>query len=491
MTPTAPGSRENGWTQQRSGFRRVGAQRRRAVRRLRVRRWVSGVLIAVGAVLGAGIWFVAVPVLTVGTAYKAKMLCSEVFVAKRAVRDAVGGLAIDDLRALRVISAEVNEGNGIVTTRFLGLLERRARYRGGLGCALDTGAGWLAVPPDGESLSAPARVTRLASDSIAPVATGAGEALDAALDAAFAEPDSSPPRRTRAVVVMQRGAIVAERYAPGVSAETPLAGWSMTKSVLNALVGIAVREGKLALDAPVRLAAWNATGDPRGRITVSDLLRMSSGLAFDEGQADPRSDILRMLFGESDMAAFAASRELVARPGIRWDYSTGTSMILSRVLREALGDEAYWALPREALFDPLGMSFAVLEADASGTFVASSYMYATAREWARFGQLYLQDGAWMGERILPEGWVEYTRTPAPAAPPGTYGAHFWLRTPAEYRGPEAELPADVFQAVGHEGQFITIIPSREAVIVRLGRTRHASSWHHDRFVASILAALGQ
>jgi CubicO group peptidase (beta-lactamase class C family) len=256
--------------------------------------------------------------------------------------------------------------------------------------------------------------------------------MDEVLNDAFAEPDSAHPRRTCAIVVMQHGVVVAERYAAGAGAETPLIGWSMTKSVLNALVGIAV--------------------------------------------------------DEPDMASFAADKVLESNPGSRWKYSSGTSLILSRVLREALGDEAYWRFPRTALFAPLGMRHALLQADPSGTFVASSYMYATAREWGRFGQLYLQDGVWRGERILPEGWVEYTRTPAPAAP-STYGAHFWLSTPTEYRWPTVELPAGVFHAVGHEGQFVTLVPSRNVVIVRLGRTRYPNAWAHDRFVSKVLAAL--
>lgn len=451
--------------------------------------WIRRSLLVLLLASGAGLWFVAIPVITVGTSYKAKMVCSEVFVAGRAVHDVIAALEIDDLEALRTISAEVNEPEGLVTTRFAGLFERRARHRGELGCALDVGGRWLATTVEGDSAHRANDSRRAMRGSITPLAPPARQALDAAIDQAFAEPDSSRPKRTRAVVVMRGGVIVAERYAAGITADTPLPGWSMTKSVLNALVGIAVGEGKLAIDEPAPVAAWREPGDARATITVRHLLQMSSGLAFDEGQSDPRSDILRMLFGEPDMAAFAASREPAHPPGARWDYSTGTSMILSRVLREALGDDEYWRFPREKLFAPLGMERAVLEADASGTFVASSYMYATAREWARFGQLYLQDGWWRGVRILPEGWVAFTRAPAPAAPPATYGAHFWLRTPGEYRGPEAGLPPDVFQAVGHEGQFITIIPSYDVVIVRLGRTRHASAWQHDRFVAGVLAAL--
>lgn len=224
---------------------------------------------------------------------------------------------------------------------------------------------------------------------------------------------------------------------------------------------------------------------------MSHLLRMSGGLEFDENQASASSDILQMLYGESDMAEFASRKGLVGEPGAVWSYSSGTSLILSQILREHLGDGTYHGWPRRELFQPLGMGRAVMEVDGAGTFVASSYMYATAREWARFGQLYLQDGVWQNQRLLPEGWVAYTTTRAPAETLGVYGAHFWLSTPAEYRGPAVSLPAGIYHAAGHEAQFVTIVPSHDVVIVRLGKTRYPSAWQHDRFVAGVLAALPQ
>ena len=156
-----------------------------------------------------------------------------------------------------------------------------------------------------------------------------------------------------------------------------------------------------------------------------------------------------------------------------------------------MGEADYPGFPRRELFGPLGMESAVLEPDAAGTFLGSSYLYATARDWARFGQLYLQDGVWAGRRILPEGWVDYTRTPAPASPEGRYGAHFWLQLSEEYREAKARspLPPDSFPAVGHEGQLVTIVPSRDLVVVRLGLTRQAGGWHQDRFVAQVIEAL--
>jgi hypothetical protein len=196
-----------------------------------------------------------------------------------------------------------------------------------------------------------------------------------------------------------------------------------------------------------------------------------------------------MLFAERDMAGFAASKNLQATPGSSWRYSSGSSNIVSRALRTVLGEDQYRGFPRRALFDRIGMSSALIESDETGTFVGSSFMYATARDWARFGMLYLNDGIWNGERVLPEGWVRFTAAPAPADPRDAYGAHFWLSVPDEFNAGSVRLPSDAFHAVGHEGQFVTIIPSADAVVVRLGRTRHALAWDHGAFVRAVLRVL--
>jgi CubicO group peptidase (beta-lactamase class C family) len=261
----------------------------------------------------------------------------------------------------------------------------------------------------------------------------------------------------------------------------------MAKSVVNALAGILVKEGRMSLDAPIAGDAWPA-GDLRRGITLNHLLRMSSGLRFDEDSINPRGDILHMLLDVPDVPAFAAAHDLEALPGAHWEYSSATTNIITGAMRRVLGDAEYRTFPRRALFDRIGMSSAVIETDARGNFIGSSFMYATARDWARLGLLYLDDGRWHGERILPEGWVAYSRTPAPAAPHREYGAHFWLQLVDQYRG-AATLPPDTFHATGHEGQFISIVPSRQLVVVRLGLTRSAEAWHQDEFVARVLDAL--
>jgi CubicO group peptidase (beta-lactamase class C family) len=332
------------------------------------------------------------------------------------------------------------------------------------------------------------------------VATSASDGdsarLTRALRDAFSEPEPTRPRRTRAVVVVRGGRIVAERYAPGFGPQTPLLGWSMTKSLTNALCGILVRQGKLDVSAPAPVPEWSQAGDARRAITVDLLLRQSSGLRWNEVyETSPfDSSVIAMLYGRGhrDMAAFAASQPLAHPLGSVWSYSSGTTLILSRILRALIGsDSDYHSFPRRELFDPIGMKSALIEADAAGTFVGSSYSYATARDWARFGLLYLRDGTWEGVRILPAGWVDYTRTPAPAAPHGEYGAHFWLNAGVEERGvpsPDARAPADLFYASGHDGQVVAIVPSRDLVIVRIGLTPDDGRYDVNGFVAEVTAA---
>ena len=458
----------------------------------RVRRLILPT-IAVGltCALGTGAWFV-VPVLSVGVGHKARVLCSGVFVSRRAPAAVQADLQADDLSLLQYVEASIDTVAHTVTARALGV-ERRAVYREGLGCALEL-----------EDLTPPQFPGRDRGPEVATGSSNTGRQtptegsvtgqprgqLDAVVARAFEEPDAQYPRRTRAVVVMQEGRVIAERYAAGIESDTALAGWSMSKSVMNALVGILVQEGRLTLDAPAPIPEWHQPGDPRAKITLDHLLRMSSGLRFAENQDSPRSDVMRMLFGVGDIARFVTSRDAAFAPATHWEYSNASSNIIATAIRNVLHDQAtYLTFPRQALFDPMGMPSAVLETDAAGTFIGSSYMYATARDWARFGMLYLRNGVWNGTRILPPGWVDYTSTPAPADEAKRYGAHFWLEIPLEYAGSNPRLPVPALHAAGHEGQFVTIVPSRDLVIVRLGRTRYPHAWDHAAFVRDVLGSV--
>jgi CubicO group peptidase (beta-lactamase class C family) len=301
--------------------------------------------------------------------------------------------------------------------------------------------------------------------------------LDPLLDEVF--DDGGLLARSFAVLVVHGGRLVAERYQGAlehfdrpptpVTAETTLLSWSMAKSMLHAVVGMLVADGQLALDAPAAVPEWADPGDPRHAITLRQLLAMRDGLDFAEDYVDGElSDTIEMLFGagQADMAHFAADRPLVAPPGTRFNYSSGTSNIISGIVARAVGPgESYARFLHGRLFGPLGMTSADPEFDEAGTWVASSSMYATARDYARFGLLYLRDGVWDGVRLLPAGWVDYGRTwvsedPDDASP---YGAHWW--------GVAGDT-LGTFRASGYEGQSITLCPALDLMVVRLGKTPH-------------------
>ena len=249
---------------------------------------------------------------SIGAAYKAKMLCSGVFVSGREPQALLTDLEVDDLAMLRYVSASIDRAEESVTATVLGVVSRHAVYRDGLGCALALDG----RTPEGKIREAGVReiVTRAVSlfghSDDAPAADGSGRSrLDIVLQHAFDEPNPLRLRRTRAIVIAQNGHIVAERYAAGIGAQTPLIGWSMTKSVINALAGILVKDGRLSLDGPVPIPEWGQPGDPRGQITLDQLLRMSSGLQFDEDMSDPQADVIHMLLGAGDVAAYATGEE--------------------------------------------------------------------------------------------------------------------------------------------------------------------------------------
>ena len=437
-------------------------------------------------------------VVTIGTAYKAKILCSSVFISKRSPQD----IMREDLAGIMsIIKADIDFKSKSVTTSFPGVPRQCAIFRNNLGCTSLAGVSDTEILSqsgdiEGSSSSSSSRMRTNAdlkafTEGNLPQEVSSGK-LNEALDKAFSEKDPDNPIRTRAVVVVYHGQIIAERYAPGFSADTALPGWSMTKSIINALVGILVMQGEISIDQPVRMAEWSGAGDPRKAITLDQLLRMSSGLTFDERSGPVVSDVNRMLLRSRDTAAYALAKPLRHKPGSYWHYSSGTTNIISQIIRESMGGSIadYHSFPRKALFDKIGMDSAVMEVDAAGTFVGSSFMYATARDWARFGQLYLQDGLWNGERILPSGWVSYSATPGPTAPQGRYGAHFWTNgRHGTGERPFKSFPADTFYASGYEGQFIIIIPSCNLVVVRLGLTKNLKALDMESFVSDVLAAV--
>ncbi|QRX64438.1 serine hydrolase [Dysgonomonadaceae bacterium zrk40] len=304
--------------------------------------------------------------------------------------------------------------------------------------------------------------------------------LNKALDQAF--DDTIPYKGTFAVMVTYKGQPVAERYAEGFGPENRFLSWSMAKSFTNTLTGILVQEGRLDLDAPADIEEWQQ--DERRQITLRHLMQMNSGLEWNEDYGNS-SDVNNMLHKEGDMAKFAISKQLEYTPGSVFEYASGSTNIVSYLMRKAIGNDAdYLAFPREKLFNRIGMRSAIFEVDASGTFVGSSYLYATLRDYTRFGLLYLNNGNWLGEQILPEKWVEYSTTEANGSD-GTYGAFFWLnKSGSDY----PDVPRDMFCCRGHDGQYIYIIPSKELVIVRTGFSKQGE-FDENGFLAGILQAI--
>ena len=268
--------------------------------------------------------------------------------------------------------------------------------------------------------------------------------------------------RTHALLVVHCGALITERYGPEGHASKPLASWSMAKSILHAWVGLLVADGRLQLDTPAAVPEWQASDDPRRTITLDQLLRMSSGLQFNEVYENTgESDAIEMLFGKSkaDVAHYAAAKPLIAPPGTQWNYSSGTSNIIARLSQDAIGvrGEAFITTLRQRLLNPIGIHSFTPRLDPQGTWIASSFASCTAQDFARFGLFCLRDGCWEGERILPQGWIDYARTPT-AHSGGEYGAHFWISTDG----------SGVFSCNGFRSQYIVIAPERDLIIVRLG-----------------------
>ena len=304
-----------------------------------------------------------------------------------------------------------------------------------------------------------------------------GVDLDALLDELF-EPGGHL-RTTYAAVVVHRGRLIAERYAheiehfdrppEPVGPTTPLLSWSMAKSMLHAIVGMLVAEGRLALDAPVDVPEWAGANDGRGAITLEHLLAMRDGLDFVEDYVDDTiSDVIEMLFasGQDDVAHFAADRGLYAPPDTRFNYSSGTTNIVSGLVARLLGaGDPYERFLTDRLFAPIGMRSATARFDQAGTWIASSYVHCTAQDFARFGYLYLRDGVWDRERILPEGWVDHARRVRSVEKEtgSYYGAHWWC-VGDEYGS---------FRCSGYEGQSILCVPALDLVVARLGKTEAA------------------
>ncbi len=427
---------------------------------VRILKWLLTVvlILVLIAAIWIGVW--GKDLFRVATGSVARSLCSAAFVTQV---DPDRVFAEEQHPRTKVIDwalhYDVNRPQHEVRATIAGLFAARAVYREGLGCLIVHGD-----VPEAAGISPLNFADAFADDK---VVEPADPALRAALDGAFAEPDPAQPRYAKAFVVLHDGKLIAERYAPGYGPDTPIWSHSLSKSLTNALIGVLVRQGMLRIDQSV------ADSDAPRKFTLDQLLRMTSGLPFDDTD-DAINPLTHMLFLERDMAGYAATLPLEHAPGTTWAYSNAGYMLLSRLVRNAAGESAADTerFAQRELFEPLGMRHATLDCDATGTPIGASNSYASARDWARFGQLYLDDGVVDGRRILPEGWVAYSTKQTLDT---GYGAGWWTNLIDHGSVPVWDapwgmptLPKDMFYARGALGQYIVVVPSERLVVVRMG-----------------------
>ncbi len=384
---------------------------------------------------------------------------------------------------LNLTKTVIDETNKTVTASFFGMAKATAVYRKNLGCVLLQGDDDYNIQLDLESAN-----TNIGTNL--PIITAGTEnkvigvdykALDQAINNVFDASLNMDTIKTRAVVVLYKDTLIAEKYANGFDKNTEILGWSMTKSITSTLIGMLVKEGKLSLDQKQLFEHWT---DERKEITLNDMLQMQSGLAFDEVYTK-KADATKMLFMSENVVESVNHLPLAYDVGSKWAYSSGTSNILSGLIRNQFDNhQDYLKFPHERLFQPIGMNSMVMEIDESGNYIGSSYAYATPRDWAKFGLLYLNEGNWYGEQIIDSSWVAFSQEVAEHSE-GIYGGHFWQnKNHSAYK----DVPADLYSCNGFQGQRIYIIPSKDVVIVRMGLHK-GEYFDQNAFIRDVLKAL--
>lgn len=406
--------------------------------------------------------------------FTAKNMCSCVFVGDRDPKS----VEAEELGSFPLSLAKytVDSVEYTVTSTVFGMAKKKAIYRKGFGCTLVNELS----EADIKKQTAPALISSSQNDSVQwPLGSKAAEYIPANIDFArlsklckqeVLKTNAKGQQEGRALLVIYDGRLISENYAPGFTKNSKMLGWSMAKSITSALIGLLIKQGKLDLQQPAPVPEWRDAKDERHSITLENLLQQTSGLDFEENY-NRSSNATIMLFQKSDMGAYAASRSVREKPGTKFYYSSGNSNILSRIVRQTTGDKNYHSFIYDSLFHKAGMYNTIMEPDASGTMVGSSYIFATAQDWARFGLLYYNNGVVNGQQLFPADWVKKTAAPSSADKLQQYGYQFWLngydiKTPSQRKFSAA--PADMFYADGYAGQYVFIIPSKKLVIVRLG-----------------------
>lgn len=423
------------------------------------------------------------PRLNIITGFSAKSVCSCTFEAGRDQQSIEGG--DNDIDPVYYAKNVINMEEKSVTSTVFGLKERKAVYKEGIGCVL------VSEAEQNQKLGT-YKPNRQISESTLPYPYGNGKQKDTvfgnvnykelqlAINNAF-DIGEEEIKRTRAVVVIYKDQIIAEKYAPGFTKETKILGWSMTKSITSAVLGVLEKQEKININQKNLFPEWE--NDERSKITLDNLLHMNSGLEWDENY-NTMSDVTKMLFLDKDMTQRQLQKSLTGEPNNSWNYSSGTTNLLSGFIRnQFITHQEYLDFWYAELIDKIGMSSMLIETDLSGNYIGSSYGWATPRDWAKFGLLYLHKGNWNGKQLLNESWVNYTAIPTNGSN-GIYGAHFWLNAGGVY----PNVPKDLFSCNGYQGQHVFIIPSKDVVIVRMGLTENPE-FDFDTFLKGILASI--
>ncbi|WPO80265.1 serine hydrolase [Flavobacterium sp. KACC 22761] len=391
----------------------------------------------------------------------------------------------NDIHLLDLATNTINDAGKFATSAVYGLKERKAIYRDGLGALLIN---------DDYDVSKPyllPKRTKLVNNL--PFPYGNNEPKDTAfanvdyaklkkaIDDSF-DKNGGKAKRTRAVVVLYKDHLIAEKYDTGFNKDSKILGWSMTKSITSSAFGVLAKQGKIDIYKPAPIKEWQ--NDERKNITVNDLLHMNSGLEWEENYSTI-CDATQMLFQSEDMGKVQMDKPAKYKPNTHWYYSSGTTNLLSRILRSQFKtQQEYLDFWYSAVIDKIGMNSMIVEQDMSGTFVGSSYGWATPRDWSKFGLLYLRKGNWNGEQILDESWVKYTATPTNTSE-GKYGAQFWLNAGGKF----PDVPRDMFYCSGYQGQMVAIIPSLDMVIVRMGVKEEEPGFDFNGFLKGIISSV--
>ncbi len=428
-------------------------------------------LLFIGVIL---VVFFNYPKLNILAGYSAKNTASSVFVANRTL--AFTDSTDNNFSPVNLATDLVDKNKKEATSSAFGLLTRKAIYREGLGAVLTLN--------EADETASFLKPKRTKPDNITPYPYGNA----AQKDTVFANVDYTKLNETvgsvfgknqsRAVVVIYKDQIIAEKYADGFTKDSRILGWSMTKSVLSTVFGVMQYQGKINVTEKAPIDSWQ--NDERKNITIHNLLQMNSGLEWDENY-DEISDATKMLFLERDMTKMQAEKPLAGKINGSWNYSSGTSNLLSGIVRNQFTThQEYLDFWYTNLIDKIGMNSMLLETDLAGNYVASSYAWATPRDWGKFGLLYLHQGNWNGTQVFAKDWANYVAEPTPTSN-GTYGAQFWLNAEGQFK----DAPKNMYFADGYQGQRVYILPDQDLVIVRM-----ALSWmEENKFLKGVLESI--